>query len=326
MERRTTPLHELYEQRLALIAAADQGGFHCYHKAEHHFTVLDVASSANVFFAAAAQRTDRIRFGSLVYLLPFYDPFRLLEEICLVDQLSRGRLEIGVGKGVNPVEHRLWGLDPTQAGEKFDEAFAIIRAGLGADRLTHDGAGFSYADVPVVPEPCQPEGPPIWYPGNIGFAGPHRLNTVVGGPTKALGDAVAAYSALVADAQEDWNPAVAKPVIGATRHLYVAATDAEALARVQTAYPRYHENLSSLWHAYDEDLNSDPSVGGNLEVALGADILVAGSPDTVAQHVQAVREQGIDYFMGAFAWGDLTHEESMTSLDLFSREVMPRFG
>lgn len=95
MERRDEPPGVQLENRLQMLEFADAAGYWCYHKAEHHFTVLDIAPSSNVFLAAASQRTSNIRFGPMVYLLPFYDPLRLVEEICVLDHLSGGRLEIG---------------------------------------------------------------------------------------------------------------------------------------------------------------------------------------------------------------------------------------
>ena len=83
IDRSTAPLHQLYEERLQLLAAADQGGFFCYHLAEHHATPLGMAPSPALFLAAATQRTKRIRLGPLVYLLPLYDPLRLIED-CLL--------------------------------------------------------------------------------------------------------------------------------------------------------------------------------------------------------------------------------------------------
>ena len=326
LELRGGSLGDLYDNRLTMIEAADEAGFHCYHKAEHHFTVLDGAPSSNVLFAAAAQRTERIRFGSLVYLLPFYEPVRLFEEICMLDHMCGGRLDVGVGKGVSPVEHQLWGNDPQNAQSHFNENFAILRACLAGDRLSHRGNRRQFDDAPLVLQPRQPMGPPIWYPGNYQYAGEHRLNTIVGGPTAALKAMRDAYHQLVEDAAVDWNPGVATPTMGVTRHVFVADTDEAAIARVQQAYPRYHENLASLWRQYDTDLNPDPSVGGDASFAMGAELLLAGSPDTVAAHVRSVAEVGgLDYFVGAFAWGDLTYAEVMASVDLFAREVMPRF-
>ena len=109
MEQRGGELGVLYEQRLQMLEYADAAGFARYHKAEHHFTTLDAAPSAMVFLAAASQRTKRIRLGSLVSLLPFYHPVRFIEEVCALDHLSGGRLDVGIGKGISPIEHRLWG-------------------------------------------------------------------------------------------------------------------------------------------------------------------------------------------------------------------------
>src|SRR5213083_2280622 len=104
IDRRQGPLGQLYEERLQLLEAAEAAGFFCYHLAEHHATPLGMAPSPSVFLAAAAQRTRRIRLGPLVYLLPLYSPLRLIGEICMLDHLSYGRLEVGVGRGVSPFE------------------------------------------------------------------------------------------------------------------------------------------------------------------------------------------------------------------------------
>src|ERR1700674_4951077 len=85
---------ETYEERLRMLELADKAGFYAYHLAEHHATELSTVPSPNVFLAAAAQRTRRLRLGPLSYILPMYDPGSLLEEICMLDQLSKGRLEL----------------------------------------------------------------------------------------------------------------------------------------------------------------------------------------------------------------------------------------
>src|SRR5262249_58358436 len=92
----------VYEHRLKMIEYADRAGFWCYHVAEHHGTPLGLAPSPNLFLASAAGRTRRIRLGTLVNVLPLYDPVRLVEEICMLDHLSRGRLELGMGRGGSP--------------------------------------------------------------------------------------------------------------------------------------------------------------------------------------------------------------------------------
>jgi alkanesulfonate monooxygenase SsuD/methylene tetrahydromethanopterin reductase-like flavin-dependent oxidoreductase (luciferase family) len=100
------PTADLYEDRLRMVEYADRGPFWCYHVAEHHGTPLGLAPSPNLFLAAAAQRTRRIRLGTLVNVLPLYDPVRLWEEVCMLDHLSGGRLELGIGRGGSPGEPR----------------------------------------------------------------------------------------------------------------------------------------------------------------------------------------------------------------------------
>ena len=89
------PLGQLFEERLQLIEAYDRAGFYGYHLAEHHATPLGYAPSPGVFLSAVAQRTRQLRFGPMVYLLPLYHPLRLIEEICMLDQMSAGPLSAG---------------------------------------------------------------------------------------------------------------------------------------------------------------------------------------------------------------------------------------
>lgn len=114
MDDSGAPLGEQYESRLQLIEAYDRGGFYAYHLAEHHGTPLGCAPSPSVFLAAVAERTKKLRFGPLVYLLPLYPPLRLIEEICMLDQMSGGRFELGVGRGVSPIEVGFYGVDPVK--------------------------------------------------------------------------------------------------------------------------------------------------------------------------------------------------------------------
>ena len=96
------PVGQQFEERLALIERYEHAGFHAYHLAEHHGTPLGHAPSPSVFLAAATQRTTTLRLGPLVYCLPLYHPLRLIDEVCMLDHLSDGRLQLGVGAGVSP--------------------------------------------------------------------------------------------------------------------------------------------------------------------------------------------------------------------------------
>lgn len=98
-QRRDVPLDRQYSDRIELLMQADRGGIYGYHVAEHHHSPLSMAPCHAPYFAAIAAKTEHIRFGPLVYVLPLYHPVRLLEEICMVDNLSSGRYQIGVGRG-----------------------------------------------------------------------------------------------------------------------------------------------------------------------------------------------------------------------------------
>lgn len=328
MEHRGGTLADLYRERLEYIAFADRHGFWCYHKAEHHMIPLDMAPSGNVFLAAAARETERIRLGSLVYLLPFHHPLRLAEEICMVDHLSGGRLEVGVGRGISPPEHALWGFDPDAARERSEETLDILIAALQAGRsgsvLNHEGRHYQFKDVPVPMEPFQSPHPSFWYPGNVDFAVQHGVNTVTAGPL----DKVASDLARFRDAQpaaDAINPPSARR-IGVSRHVLVAESEAEATERGRSAWTRYTDNLMTLFRSMGVTPPIDPTVGGDFDRARELSVVVAGTPDRVTRDIAAIEAAGGDYYVGAFSWGDLDHAATMRSLGLFCDEVMPRFG
>src|SRR5258708_28133157 len=146
--------------RLHIIEAYDRLGFYAYHVAEHHATPLGMGPGASVFLPAVAQRTRRLRFGPLVYALPLYHPLRLIEEICMLDQLSGGRLEIGFGRGSSPSELIYYGQDPDQSQKIYAEAPELVVKGLTQRSLTFHREVFPVEggprEVQPLPEPQPP--------------------------------------------------------------------------------------------------------------------------------------------------------------------------
>ena len=124
VEEDARPLTTLFDERLQFAAAADAAGFYCLHVAEHHASPLNMVPAPSVYLAAVARETRRIRLGPLVYLLPLYSPLRLLEEIAMLDHLSQGRLEIGIGRGVSPYEVGYHKIDPEKSRDIFIDAFS----------------------------------------------------------------------------------------------------------------------------------------------------------------------------------------------------------
>ena len=328
--REGTPLAQLYEERLRLAEAADELGFFCYHVAEHHATPLGLAPSPALFLAALAQRTRRIRLGPLVYLLPLYEPLRLIEEVCMLDHLSGGRLELGVGRGVSPYELGYHGVDAARSREIFQEALAVLVAGLTQERLTHEGAHYRYRDVPMELGPLQRPYPPLWYAtsnlDSVAWAAAQGMHMIGLGPAAAFRPFVDRYRELWPQHKDDpnrLNAHVATPKIGMNRQVVVAETDAEAERIVRAAHPEWAHSFLKLWqdhgdHTYDHRVD--------LEGALRHETILCGSPARVREQVARLLDvSGCNYLTCAFAWGDLTHEQSLRSLQLFAHEVIPAF-
>src|SRR5262249_26053522 len=102
-------------------------------------------------------------------------------------------------------------------------------------------------------------------------------------------------------------------------------TDDEARARVRRAWAVFTEHLTPLFRRWQLPPPNDPTLGGNVDLALELGVLVAGSPQTVREHVERFEaESGTDYFVGKFTLGDLSHAEVMRSVDLFATHVMHR--
>lgn len=331
IDRGTGPVNLLYEERLQLLEAADDAGFFCYHLAEHHATPLGMAPSPALFLTAATQRTRRIRLGPLVYLLPLYDPLRLIEEVSMLDQLSGGRLELGVGRGVSPYELRNFGVDPADSRAMFDEALSIVLAGLTRPRLNFAGAHYHYKDVPIELHPLQQPYPPLWYPTHtptsVAFAGRQGFNFVSLGPAATVRGHVDAY-------WREWNAHrlnpdrlnghVAAPKVGILRLIVVADSEEEAAAAARAAHGVWFRSITQLWHEH-----GDHSIDGlfSWETAIDDKSILFGSPPRVREEMQQlVAASGCNYVICAFAWGTLSREQSLRSLRLFAAEVMPAFA
>jgi alkanesulfonate monooxygenase SsuD/methylene tetrahydromethanopterin reductase-like flavin-dependent oxidoreductase (luciferase family) len=320
------PLEGLYADRLALIEAYDRSGIYGYHLAEHHSTPLGCAASPGLFLAAMTQRTQTLRFGPLVYLLPFYHPLRLIEEICMLDQMSGGRLELGIGRGVSPFETRAYGLDFAQTGEIYHEAFELILKGLASDELTFEGKHYQFHNVPMILRPLQRPHPPLWYgitiPENADWPAANDVNIV----TIALRPTVR----VIIDRYRAERARLGKrdtPFMGVARHVVVADTDEAALKIARRAYPRWRGNFRWLFARHGAEPRIATLYPPTFDELAAIDNGVAGSPQTVRDFIAAeIAATGSNYFVSWLAFGDMTLAESLRSLELFSREVTPAFA
>jgi alkanesulfonate monooxygenase SsuD/methylene tetrahydromethanopterin reductase-like flavin-dependent oxidoreductase (luciferase family) len=327
VDRGAGPLGELYEDRLRLIEAYDRLGIRTYHLAEHHATPLGMAPSPSVFLAAVAQRTRRLRFGPLVYTLSLHHPLRIVEEICMLDQMSGGRLELGVGRGISPHEVAYYGVDPAQAQAMYIEALSIILKGLTHQTVSFAGTFYNYRDVPIELEPVQKPYPPLWYglarPDGLPWVVANRVNIVCNGPPALVRQVTDGYRRAWAAAG---NRPEDLPLMGMTRTVVIAETEREALEVARRAHRRWHQSFILLWDKHGtRPVNA--FYPDNFDEAQARGFGFAGTPAMVRDGLlKQLEEARTNYLVCRFAFGDMALGESLRSVELFARAVMPELA
>jgi alkanesulfonate monooxygenase SsuD/methylene tetrahydromethanopterin reductase-like flavin-dependent oxidoreductase (luciferase family) len=317
-------LSDLYAMRLALIEKYDAAGFYGYHQAEHHGTKLGASPSPSVFLAAASQRSTTLRLGAMVFCLPLYQPLRLLEEICMLDQISKGRLDIGVGRGISPIEGAFFGINPEEGPAIYREYLELILQGLKGGELTFQGDVYSVTDMPMMLEPVQRPHPPLWvglgqadatvWPAQNGI---NVISNVTATRMRAVTDRYRSEWAANGGAED------ALPLLGLTRHLVIADDRDEAYAIARRAYEPWRAHFLYLWDR--------AGVKGTIVLPNDFDEFAAdgraifGTPEDVAAQVFAcIEESGINYFIARFAFGDISFSEAERSVDYFKESVLDR--
>jgi alkanesulfonate monooxygenase SsuD/methylene tetrahydromethanopterin reductase-like flavin-dependent oxidoreductase (luciferase family) len=337
VEHGERPLTTLFDERLRFADAADAAGIYCLHVAEHHATPLNMVPAPGVYLGAVARATKRMRLGPLVYLLPLYSPLRLIEEICMLDHLSHGRLDVGVGRGVSPYELKFHKVEHDRSRDIFIDAFKCISAGLTADLLRYAGEHFSYENVPIALKPLQQPHPPFWYASSnetgSTWGGERGLHYVTLGPTPMAKANIEAYKAALKKRGAPVQPKSEFPggaAIGVLRHIFVADTDAEAHRFGKPAMEVHLANLNWLrvkhgHSGFTSRLNIPH--GESFEDCLANGTVIAGSPQTVRAEIERqVEELGINYLLSYLFLGTMSLADALRSLSLFSTEVMPHLA
>jgi alkanesulfonate monooxygenase SsuD/methylene tetrahydromethanopterin reductase-like flavin-dependent oxidoreductase (luciferase family) len=325
IDRGIVPTSDQYEERLELAEAYDASGWiHAYHMAEHHGTPLGMAPSPAVFLAALAQRTTTLRFGAMVFCLAGYHPYRFYEELCMLDQMSRGRLELGIGRGVSPIELSFLGITDTKVADAmYAESLEVLLRAFEGGVLNFKGEHYTFDNVPIVMQPYQKPRPPLWYgigsAGTTVWAAKHRVNLMSNlppGEVRLLRDR---YHLEWANAGNDPHDI---PFFGSTKFTVVADTDAEAVKLARSAYAMYSDHTQHLARMYNTQKRR--VWRSDFDEARAAGLIAAGSPQTVRDYLaNFIDESGINYLAVRIAFGDLTLEQSRHSLDLLTEHVFP---
>ncbi len=336
-----TPMHQVLQDRLELIKLADAAGFAGYHLAEHHGSDLCLAPNQEIFLAAAAQATTQIRIGPMIKILPVHHPLRVIEDICLLDQLTQGRVDYGVGRGIAAIEHFWFEGDWFAAHERFEEALGLILTGLRTGRVEGTGPHYEFPAIDVTLAPFQKPNPPFWYPGNPVTAGKFGLSLLWPGPIPAD-----AYELYVKTWEDNAGGPVraeapgAKPRVGTTMMMIVDESEAKAKEIAGRGWMGLARRINHV-HTFDRLRLDEAQAAAALNplahacqalTAPGGEAMLpvltatSGTPEQVREMLAGVLAEGTsDYVVLQLPTGDMTFEEGKRSLQLFIDEVMPAF-
>ena len=323
VDRGAGTLQEFYENRLRIAEKYDKIGFYAYHTAEHHATSLGMAPSPNVYMSAVAQRTKQLKFGPLVYCLPQYHPIRLFEEICMLDQMSGGRLQVGVGKGISAIESGYYGLDSADITAMYQEYYQIIMKAMTSEQLTFKGDYFSVENMPLEVKPAQTPHPPIWTgistADTIAWPAENKINIISNRNSQAMRRITDAY-------RTEWESLGRSlddlPLMGMTRFLVIANTDDKAMGIGRRAYDVWYKSFMKLWWRH----GTEPPLAAyaeNFDGTIKSGLAIAGSVKTVANILEdQIEESDINYFVARFVFGDVSYKEAVYSIDAFSEACL----
>jgi alkanesulfonate monooxygenase SsuD/methylene tetrahydromethanopterin reductase-like flavin-dependent oxidoreductase (luciferase family) len=325
-----------YQETIEQIVFAEALGFDAAWLAELHFNPLFSVMPAPLLLAAAlAQRTTRIRLGTAVLLLPLQYPLRTAEEAAIVDLLSQGRLELGVGRGMITIHFQGFNVPREESRARFEEALMLIKQAWTQETCSFDGKFFQVPPTAVVPKPLQKPHPPLRIAANTPetamFAGEQGYSVFVASPINPgvkLPEQVALYRRALRAAGQPTNRedvAIAFPV-------YVADSVAQVRHEVEASFLNYFLAISHQARLGERD--SSPEYAYLREIRQRVEtitwdqiepVALYGSPANCIGKIQEIYTQcQMDQLICWFNPGGLIpHRHVLTSMRRFAEEVMP---
>ena len=310
------------------LVAAEALGFDSIWVNEHHFHRYGgMMPALPTMLAALSQRTARVRLGTSVVVLPLHNPLQVAEQLAMVDLLSAGRVEFGLGRGFVAHDYEVLGVAYTEAQDRLLESLTVIRKAWTEQPFSHHGPYYQFTDVEVWPRPEQRPHPPIWIacsntPANFEWVGSHGYNLLTIGYTKpvgALADLTRIYRHAFAAARGD----DARPTI-ATHYHTVVAEDRAAARRIAEDGLREHVRLNRESRSLAK-FDASPAVEAiSVERLVDEGRLIAGDPDDCARTLRMVSEAtGTTEAHCLFQFGNIPFTTANRSMELFARYVIP---
>jgi natural product biosynthesis luciferase-like monooxygenase protein len=319
------PEPEFYRRMFEQIELLDRLGFHQVWVTEHHFheyggTIPDPAT----FLSAVAGRTSKIRLGIAIVILPLHNPIEIAESYAMVDVISGGRLNFGVGRGT-PAELEQFGIGYEDSVLRLREGTAVIQQGWSGEVVNFAGNVFDYHDVQILPKPVQRPYPPFWVAASrsddtyrwAGEKGFHLLTLPYMYEPAILRNSIEHYREALVQAGHDPST---RDVLGKF-HIYVTGSEQEAVAE---AGPYLH-NYWTLANAQNRVRPAARQIRAADQIASGN--VIAGEPQRCIDLIRRWRDMlGLTIVSGTFYFGGMPQEMALRNIRLFAEEVMPAFA
>ena len=320
----------VYGHWLEQMDAAEALGFDSLWVTEHHFRPFGgMMPSPTVILAAAAQRTQKLRLGAAVSIIPMHNPLRIAEEFAMVDQLSGGRLNFGAGRGMHPTEYAVFGYDWNNAQKRLPEALDVVQRAWSGGEFEWRGEHYQFPRLRVYPQPLQKPHPPIYVTANrdpesfqmIGRRG-HHLMTL---PWIATNEEQRPRVEMYWNALRDGGHTAEDRDVFTMYPIYVGESDSRAQSEVTEHWHR--------WRAFAMDAQSltpdhprYAQVFSYLEYqAMVRDSRgIFGGPETCARMLKRIIEVvGTTHIGLTFHFGGLSQERVLKSMDRCAKLVLP---
>ena len=337
-----------FDEAFAMAEAAERGGLEGVWLAERHFAaprspldtagagIPSVVSAPLIISSAIVARYERLRVGVAVNVLPLAHPVRVAEEVATVDQISRGRVEFGVGRSGFARAYEGYGISYAESRERFQECLDVILAAWSNERFSYEGKYYQFNDVCVIPKPFQKPHPPLRIAATtretfpqVGRAGIPVFVGLRGMDRPALADSLNAYRAAWKDAGHPGESSVFLRI-----PVYVGETDEQAHADAEESTMRSYRRLAQNFLNSASVAGATPDEervqrGQRLSSVTYEDLLrdrlAYGSPDTVTRQLRdIVDELGLEGVVAEVnVGGGIAKDKVLASVNRFATEVAP---
>jgi alkanesulfonate monooxygenase SsuD/methylene tetrahydromethanopterin reductase-like flavin-dependent oxidoreductase (luciferase family) len=318
-----------YRNAIDQCVLADELGFHSLWMTEHHFTRHAITSDNIALLSFIASRTKNIRLGTAVSVLPFHDPVRLAESTALLDHLSNGRLDVGIGRGYQWSEYDGFGLHLDEGNERFEEGLEILLASWKSEMpFSYTGKYHSYNSAFPQPKPVQKPHPPIWHattsePGLRRCAQNDWGVLLAQGTTNtAIEKSINLYRTQV----NDLSIPLELGKVALARGMYCASSSKLALDTFLRPYEQTLELAARVSAPPTSAIGVKHRNPFHLDSEEGIEkTIICGDPEQCTRAIEKLAAIGIEYIILFVNLGGMKHEHVSQSLRLFAREVIPRF-